>query len=59
MEDHAKGLVQVQVDEIGLHHFVHQCHLSIMEGYQIGQVRPSLGKAMLDVSDHPLIPHLP
>ena len=57
--DHVKGLAQVQVDDTSCLYFVHQCCHSITEGHQVGQTRPSLGEAVLAVSDHLLIPHVP
>ena len=52
MQDHIKGLSEVQVDDITCSAFVHSlCHL-IVEGHQIGQAWSTLGDAMLAVSDH-------
>jgi len=57
--DHVNSLVQVPVDNISCPFFVHQCCHSITEGHQVGQTRPSLGEAVVAVSDHLLIPHVP
>ena len=59
VRDHVKGFAEVQVDDIHHPSPVHRsCH-SITEGHQIDQARSALGEAMLAVSDHPLIPHVP
>ena len=57
--DHVKGLAEVQVDDIGFLLFAHRCHHSITEGHQSSQAQLSLGEAMLSVSHHSLIPHMP
>jgi len=55
MQDDAKGLAQIHVDNINCPPFVHQCHHPITEGHQVGQAHSALGEAMLAVSDHHLI----
>ena len=59
MQDHIRGLSQVQVDDISCPSFVHQCHHSITEVHKFHQARPTLGEAMLIVLDLLLISHVP
>jgi len=59
MREHVKGLAEVQVDDVHCPSLVHWCRHSIIEGYQIGQARSALVEAMLAVSDHFLISHVP
>ena len=57
VRDQVKSLAEVQVYDISCLPFVH--HHSIIEGHQVSQEQLSLGEAMLAVSDHLLIPHVP
>ena len=53
------GFAEVQVDNISCPFFVYQCHHSIIEGHQIGQVQSTLTDAMLAVLDNLLVSHVP
>ena len=59
MENHVKGLAEVQEDDIHRPSPIYRSHHSIIEGHQIGQAQSALGEAMLVVSDPQLIPHMP
>jgi len=59
VRDHAKGLVEVQVDDIHCPPPIHQSHHSIIEGHQIGQAQSALGEAMLAVSNYLFISYVP
>ena len=51
--------VKVQVDDISCLSFVHEYRYSIIGGHQTDQALPSLVEAMLVVSNHLLIAHVP
>ena len=59
MGDHVKGLAENQMDDISCLPFILRCCHSIIECHQIGQAQPSLDEAMLVISDHLLVPHVP
>jgi len=59
MRNHVKDFAEVFVDDI-CHPFpVPRCHHFIIEGYQIGQARSTLGEAVLAALDHLFISSVP
>ena len=59
MQDQVKDLALFQVDNISWPSFIYQCHYSITEGYQIGQVQSAICETVLAVLDHLLNSHVP
>ena len=59
MRDSVKYFAQVQVDDISCSSLVHQRCNPIVEGHQICQAQFALSEAMLAVTNHLLIFHVP
>jgi len=59
VQDHVKGLAEVETDDISCFSFVHRCHHSIIERHQIDQAQSALGEAVLAVLCLLYISHVP
>jgi len=57
--DHVKGLAEDQIDDLSCPTVVHWCHRFFTEGHQIGEAQYSPDEAVLAVSDHLLVSHMP
>lgn len=57
--DHIKDLTEIQTDDIVQSSLVNWHSHSIIEGHQIGQASFVPGEAMLVVSDHIFVLHVP
>lgn len=59
LQDHIKGLTEIQVDYIVQSSLVNWHSYSTIEGHQIGQASFAPGEAMLVVSYHIFVFHVP
>lgn len=59
MGDHVKGLTEFQVDDISNSSLVKKCSYAIIEGHWVGQAGCSHSDAMLVVSYHLPLFHVP
>ena len=59
MQDCVKCFVQVQLDDVIWSSFILQCSNPIIEGHKICQAQFALSEAMLAVTNHLFIFHVP
>lgn len=59
VQDYVKGLVGDPGRQHQLSFLVHRCCHSTVEDHQSGQILSALGEAVLTLSDHLLILHVP
>jgi len=59
MGDHVKDFEEVQIDDICSSSLVYSYSHCITEGHKVGQAGLALGEAMLAVSNHLPVLHVP